>query len=99
MTVDALNEQPLSFSVGSDVMVNGATVTSPNVATSNGIIHVIDKVLFPTDTPNDIPRTAECDGNHNSLVSSVIQAELLETLQGDGPFTVFAPTDEAFAEA
>ena len=99
MAVDALNEQPLSFSVGSDVMVNGATVTSPDVATSNGIIHVIDKVLFPTDTPNDIPRTAECDGNYTSLVSSILQAELLETLQGDGPFTVFAPTDQAFADA
>ena len=47
---------------------------------------------MPTDTPNDIQGLHNA-GQHNSLVSSIIQAELLETLQGDGPFTVFAPTD------
>ena len=99
MSADAVNGQPLSFTVNGGVMVNDANVTLPDVATSNGVIHVIDKVLMPTDTPNDIPRTAQCRGQHNSLVSSVIQAELLETLQGDGPFTVFAPTDQAFTDA
>ena len=99
MSADAVNGQPLSFTVNGGVMVNDANVTLPDVATSNGVIHVIDKVLMPTDTPNDIPRTAQCTGQHNSLVSSVIQAELLETLQGDGPFTVFAPTDQAFTDA
>ena len=89
----------LSFGVGDTVTVNGATVTLPDVATSNGVIHVIDKVLMPTDTPNDIPRTAQCTGIHDSLVAAVIQAELLETLKGDGPFTIFAPTDQAFADA
>ena len=99
MSADAVNGQPLSFTVNGGVMVNDANVSLPDVVTSNGVIHVIDKVLMPTDTPNDIPRTAQCTGQHNSLVSSVIQAELLETLQGDGPFTVFAPTDQAFTNA
>ncbi len=99
MSADAVNGQPLSFTVNGGVMVNGATVTLADVGTSNGVIHVIDKVLTPTDTPNDIPRTAQCTGVHNSLVAGVIQAELLPTLQGDGPFTVFAPTDQAFANA
>ena len=99
MTAPAVNGQILSFNLGSGVMVNDANVTLADVGTSNGVIHVIDKVLMPTDTPNDIPRTAECSGVHNSLVSSIVQAELLETLQGDGPFTVFAPTDQAFADA
>jgi len=99
MSANAVNGQPLSFTVNGGVMVNDANVSMPDVATSNGVIHVIDKVLMPTDTPNDIPRTAQCTGQHNSLVSSVIQAELLETLQGDGPFTVFAPTDQAFTNA
>ena len=99
MSANAVNGQPLSFTVDGGVMVNGANVTLADVATSNGVIHVIDKVLTPTDTPNDIPRTAQCTGVHNSLVSSVVQAGLLETLQGDGPFTVFAPTDQAFADA
>ena len=99
MSATAVNGNPLSFTVGTSVMVNGATVTATDVATSNGIIHVIDKVLSPSDTPNDIPRTAQCTGIHNSLVAAVVQAELLETLQGDGPFTLFAPTDQAFADA
>ena len=96
---NAANGQPLSFTVGQTVMVNGATVTIADVPASNGLVHVIDKVLTPSDTPNDIPRTAQCTGVHNSLVAGVIQAELLTTLQGDGPFTVFAPTDQAFADA
>ena len=99
MTAEAVNGQSLSFTVGDSVMVNGATVLSADVNTSNGVVHVIDTVLMPTDTPNDIPRTAQCTGVHNSLVSAVVQAELLETLQGTGPFTVLAPTDQAFADA
>ena len=99
MTAETVSGHALAFTVGESVMVNGATVTGVDVMTSNGIIHVIDKVLMPTDTPNDIPRTAQCTDVHDSLVAAVIQAELLETLQGEGPFTVFAPTDQAFVDA
>ena len=99
MTTTAVNGQTLAFTVGDGVMVNDATVTLADVGTSNGVIHVIDKVLSPTDAPNNIPRTAQCTGIHDSLVAAVIQAELLETLQGEGPFTLFAPTDQAFADA
>ena len=99
MTATAVNGQTLAFTVGNGVMVNDATVILADVGTSNGVIHVIDKVLSPTDSPNNIPRTAQCTGIHNSLVAAVVQAELLETLQGEGPFTLFAPTDEAFAAA
>ena len=99
MTATAVNGQPLAFTVGDSVMVNDATVTLPDVATSNGIIHVIDTVLTPSDAPNDATRTAICTGVHTSLVAALIQAELVETLQGDGPFTIFAPTDQAFVDA
>ena len=99
MSVNIGPDATLSFTVADGVMVNGANVTNADINTSNGIIHVIDKVLMPTSTPRDIPRTAQCTENHDSLVAAVIQAELLETLQGDGPFTVFAPTDQAFADA
>jgi uncharacterized surface protein with fasciclin (FAS1) repeats len=95
----ALNGQPLAFTVGDSVMVNDATVSSADLNTSNGVIHVIDKVLMPTDTPNDTVRTAVCSDAHTSLVAALIQAELVETLQGEGPFTVFAPSDQAFADA
>ncbi|RJU97770.1 MAG: hypothetical protein DWC00_00575, partial [Candidatus Poseidoniales archaeon] len=99
MSATAVNGQTLAFTVDDGVMVNDATVTLADVGTSNGVIHVIDKVLSPTDAPNNIPRTAQCTGIHDSLVAAVIQAELLETLQGEGPFTLFAPTDQAFADA
>ena len=99
LSTNAVNTDPLSFSVGDKVMVNDAIVTLPDVAASNGVIHVIDKVLTPTKTPTDIPRTAQCTGEHNTLVNAVLQAELLTTLQGPGPFTLFAPTDQAFIDA
>ncbi|MAI09072.1 MAG: hypothetical protein CMA08_00595 [Euryarchaeota archaeon] len=99
MSADAVNGQPLAFTVGETVMVNDATVTLADVNTSNGVIHVIDKVLTPSDAHNDIARTAGCTGIHTSLVAALVQAELVATLQGEGPFTVFAPTDEAFAAA
>ena len=54
-------------------MVNDATVTMADVATSNGVIHVIDKVLTPTDNPSDIVTTAQCTGAHTSLVAALIQ--------------------------
>ena len=94
MEATTVNGKKLSFAVGDTVMVNGATVTLPDVATSNGVIHVVDTVLLPTDAPNDVTQTAICTGVHTNLVAALIQAELVETLQGDGPFTIFAPTDK-----
>ena len=61
MTAETVSGHALAFTVGESVTVNGATVTGVDVMTSNNILaHVIDKVLMPTDTPNDIPRTAQC---------------------------------------
>ncbi|MCH1616554.1 MAG: fasciclin domain-containing protein [Candidatus Poseidonia sp.] len=51
------------------------------------------------DETQDIPANAEATGDHASLVAALAHVGLVETLQGDGPFTVFAPTDAAFAEA
>ena len=100
MSAEALNGDDLSFTVSDgSVMVNDATVTTADVMASNGIIHVIDKVLMPPADLADIPTVAQGTGIHTSLVAAVVQAELLTTLQGDGPFTVFAPTDDAFAAA
>jgi hypothetical protein len=46
----------------------------------------------------NIVDTAIASGNLNTLVTALQMAELVDTLKGEGPFTVFAPTDEAFAE-
>ena len=98
-----VNGDDVTFTVDNgSVMINDANVTSADVAASNGIIHVIDKVLMPpADEPalEDIATVATNTGVHDSLVAALAHAGLVATLQGEGPFTVFAPTDEAFAAA
>lgn len=51
-----------------------------------------------TATEMDIVDTAVAAGSFNTLVSALEAAGLVDTLKGEGPFTVFAPTDEAFAK-
>ena len=82
------------------VTVDGAKVVKTDIACSNGVIHVIDSVILPkaeAKTP-DIVDTAVAAGSFKTLVAAVQAAGLVETLKGKGPFTVFAPTDEAFAK-
>jgi len=82
------------------VKINDADVTTADVAASNGVVHVIDSVLMPPDlslpskTVVDIATSA---GGFKTLVKALTAASLVDTLEGDGPFTVFAPTDDAFA--
>jgi transforming growth factor-beta-induced protein len=98
---------------GSTVRLNGtSTVTQTDIQATNGVIHVIDTVLLPpaaaaTPTPTpapaqaaakDIVDTAVGAGSFKTLVQAVQAAGLVETLKGPGPFTVFAPTDAAFAK-
>jgi uncharacterized surface protein with fasciclin (FAS1) repeats len=101
LTVTMVNGDEATFTVSTDgtVMVGDATVTSADVIASNGVIHVIDEVLMPPADLGDIPTVAAGTEIHTSLVAAVVQAGLLETLQSEGPFTLFAPTDEAFAAA
>lgn len=93
---ETLAEQPVLFTVDDGtVMVNEATVTTADVEATNGVVHVIDAVLLPPTM--DIVETAIDAGNFTTLVTAIEASGLVETLQGEGPFTVFAPTDEAFA--
>lgn len=104
---------------------NVANVTIADVKQSNGVIHVIDKVLLPADemksemksdenmamegdnpmvggapmfADKNIVENAVNSKDHTTLVAAVKAAGLVETLQGDGPFTVFAPTNDAFGK-
>ena len=166
LAVEMVNGDYAQFTVSEGtVMIEDAIVTSADVMASNGVIHVIDKVLMPpapytgigicyntathtiaagasmeecgaymyvenysmggqeftgcyntvshalTDTtqticesymwtrPVDIASTAMLTCLQNSLVGALSVSQLVTTLQGDGPFTVFAPTDQAFADA
>ena len=136
MEINTLIQEPISVNIygqGAVVLNGEASVTAADVETSNGVIHIIDKVLMPpsltTVTPPvgeicydmdthtvdvtkteetcekmwipsvDIPMTAAATTIHTSLVAALEKANLTTTLKGDGPFTVFAPTDTAFADA
>ena len=78
------------------VTVDSAKVLKTDIGCSNGVIHVIDSVILPADS--DIVDTAVAAGSFKTLAAALTAAELVETLKGEGPFTVFAPTDEAFAK-
>ena len=102
LTLTTLDGEKLNVSVMSDgrVMVGDVHVTTADVVTSNGIIHIVDKVILPkmtekTATRPDVVTVAAA--NAKTLSAAISAAGLVETLQGRGPFTVFAPTDSAFA--
>ena len=73
-----------------------ATVTVTDIVATNGVIHVIDAVLDPGDAVENIVDTAVANGNFTTLVTALQAADLDDDLEGPGPFTVFAPTDDAF---
>lgn len=77
------------------VMVDNANVIKTDIQTSNGVIHVIDTVIMPD---NDILEVARSAGSFNTLLKAIEAAGLADTLRGEGPFTVFAPSDDAFAK-
>lgn len=81
----------------STVSVNdNATVIDPDIFTSNGVIHAIDQVVLP-DPYLDIVGVVSKRYRLQALEDAVVSAGLASTLQGNGPFTVFAPTNQAFA--
>jgi transforming growth factor-beta-induced protein len=72
-----------------------ANVTFTNLRARNGVVHLIDRVILPTD--KDIVDIAAGNPEFSILVAAVQAAGLVDTLKGNGPFTVFAPTNAAFA--
>jgi len=96
----ALVDNPLNISVkdGKVFLNENTQVIITDIETANGVIHVIDTVLLPEEKLSDIVDTAVADGRFTTLVAAVQAAGLVETLKGEGPFTLFAPTDDAFAK-
>jgi len=105
--------ESITISLDGGVFVQDATETPaqviiPDVEASNGIVHVVNKVLLPqviidalnADKDDDelgtlVELVVETE-TLSVLEEAVIKAGLVETLNGEGPFTVFAPTDDAF---
>jgi uncharacterized surface protein with fasciclin (FAS1) repeats len=85
---------------GTDVVITDgrnrtARIVATDVAATNGVVHVIDRVILPAD--KNIVQTAQALPDFSILVEAVVAAGLAPTLSGAGPFTVFAPTNAAFA--
>lgn len=105
-SVDTANGDAFMVNVDDGkLFINNAQVIAADVGASNGVIHVIDTVLIPpvdaeaSDSAQfDIVQTAQAAGSFNTLVAALQATGLDQTLMGEGPFTVFAPTDEAFAK-
>lgn len=90
----------IDSAAGGPVITDGRTrtakITATNLYASNGMIHRIDKVILPTNT---IPVALASDPNFSILLEAIQAAGLVSLLQSDGPFTVFAPNNAAFAAA
>lgn len=89
------------------LFINQSEVSVTDIEASNGVIHVIDTVLLPPeDMPVDaespsmnIVETAVAAGSFNTLAQALVATGLVDTLSNpDDQFTVFAPTDDAFAK-
>ncbi|MAC19328.1 MAG: beta-Ig-H3/fasciclin [Phycisphaerae bacterium] len=76
--------------------IDGATIVATDIEASNGVIHVIDSVMLPES--KTILEVATGAGTFKTLAAALKAADLVEVLQGAGPFTVLAPTDAAFAK-
>jgi len=97
-TVNTVSGLPVTITkTGAGVKFATANVTGADVAATNGVIHVIDQVIIPPTL--DIVSTAMATGSHSVLAEALTKANLVATLQGAGPYTVFAPTDAAFTAA
>ena len=78
------------------VTIDGAKVTATDVKATNGVIHVIDTVILPSE--KTVVETAAANSSFKTLATLLEKADLIGALSGAGPFTVFAPTDAAFAK-
>ena len=82
---------------GISIMIDDATITVEDLVADNGVVHIIDMILVPNiDTTLTVIDLIDNSPMHTILSSAINAANLGEALSGDGPYTVFAPTDDAF---
>jgi uncharacterized surface protein with fasciclin (FAS1) repeats len=91
-----------SFTVDSTLAITDqrgrkANITATDIVATNGVVHLIDKVILPTN--KNVVQVAQSNSDFSVLVEAVVAAGLTTTLSGTGPFTVFAPTNAAFTAA
>jgi transforming growth factor-beta-induced protein len=106
LTANSLQGESIAFDLSDGVKVNSSTVITADIDATNGVIHVIDAVLVPesftlsntTEAKPSIVDIATGNSDFSMLVMLLQKADLVGALQGDGPFTVFAPTNAAFED-
>ena len=92
-----LNGESVTVTINADgVFINDAQVTVADLVAENGVVHVIDAVLLPPAESNTVVDIIVNSPDHEILETAVVAAGLAGALSGEGPFTVFAPTDAAF---
>ena len=102
--VTMANEQMSTLSLsGSALFINKSAVSAANVMADNGVIHVVDQVILPptvkAEPTMSIVDVAVGDENFSTLVAALTAADLVDTLADEAAtFTVFAPTNAAFAK-
>merc|ERR1712072_912280 len=92
--------------VDNDTLSSVARVTTADVDASNGVVHIIDNVLIPRAldqsalpaVTKNIVELAAATADLSTLVTALKAGKLTDALSGKGPFTVFAPSNEAFAK-
>jgi len=98
MMVTTLQGGEVSVSITDGmVMIGNATVIVADINADNGVVHVIDAILIPSEDTSTVFDIIESSEAHNTLETAIVAAGLDETLASEGPFTVFAPTDDAFS--
>ncbi|QDU65491.1 fasciclin domain-containing protein [Engelhardtia mirabilis] len=91
-----LAEKDVTFTANQEAFVNGAKITAVDWKVANGVIHTIDNVLNPAQAPIDIFDAVAGQPNFTTLKTAIEVAGLKDALKGDGPLTLFAPTNRAF---
>ena len=98
MMVTTLQGGEVSVSITDGmVMIGNANVIVADIIADNGVVHVIDAILIPSEDTSTVFDIIESSEAHNTLETAIVAAGLDETLASEGPFTVFAPTDDAFS--
>lgn len=96
-TIETLLGENVTVTISDgDVFINNAQVTTADIVTVNGVVHVIDVVLTPEEELPTVFEIVESSEDHNTLEAALVATELDVTLGGEGTFTLFAPTDAAF---
>ncbi len=99
---ETLNGESVTVDLSSGVKIDDANVALADIEATNGVVHVIDAVLLPSLYKSALGTIVEVPlfrKSYSTLTAALVKAELVSTLLTDGPFTVFAPDNDAFEAA